>query len=46
MRVRRLTGMFVLCPLAHPVRLQPPDGVWAKLDAVQRNLWFIDEVPT
>ena len=42
-------GMFVLCPddtsaLGHPSVLTPPPGVWAKLDSVQRILWFIDEV--
>jgi len=38
------TGQYHLCPLVHSVVLAPPAGVWERLDAAQRNMWFIDEV--
>jgi len=37
-------GRFNLCPSVHKTVLEPPPGVWEKLDYDQRVLWLIDEV--
>jgi len=37
-------GLYHLCAAVHHAVLPVPAGVWERLDTVQRNLWFIDEI--